>query len=66
MCTRYHLCTGEPVGCCGGSGKLEVERQLYSDLAGGICFVCMPFCRGDFQLCFLHHKMLRKLAVIIL
>lgn len=41
------LGTGEPVGCCGGFGKLEVEDR-YSDLAGGICFVCMPFCRGDF------------------
>lgn len=40
--------------------------QLHSEPAGGICFVFMPFCRGDFQSCFLHHKMLRKLAVNIL
>lgn len=64
MCAGYPFCIGEHVGCCGGSGKLEMEDG-YIQTQLMIHVLCFPFCRGDFQLCFLHLYILKKQAVVI-
>lgn len=43
MCTRYPLCDGEHVGCCGGSGKLAVDDScIQTQLVVYVLYLC-PF-----------------------